>query len=306
MVIALGGNALLRRSEAPTALNQFANIARAAAQLAPLVTETRQIVLTHGNGPQVGLLAVQSDGSWPLDVLDAESEGMLGYQIELAMRNQMKDKQRSIATVLTMVEVDLADPAFKEPAKFVGKGYSNSEASQLSTSKGWTFKKDGDKQRRVVASPRPLKIVELDPIRWLLEKGAVVIAAGGGGIPCSRSPTGELKGVEAVVDKDLASCLLAKQLDADALVMVTDVDGVYLHYRKPEQRLIARSSPEELKKYLNEFPEGSMRPKVEAACDFVQGTGGKAWIGGLDDVEGLLSGRTGTEVSMDHRGLEFP
>jgi carbamate kinase len=312
IVVALGGNALLRRSEAPTALNQLANITRAAAQLAPLASSDRQLVITHGNGPQVGMLALQTaaseggPGSWPLDVLDAESEGMIGYQIELGLRNQLRaiGNRKSTATVLTMVEVSLSDPAFSKPTKFVGKGYSNSEASELSSSRSWTFKKDGDKLRRVVASPKPLKIVELEPITWLLERGAVVIAAGGGGIPTSRDSNGVLKGVEAVVDKDLASCLLAKELGADALVMLTDVDCVYLDYGKPDQRQIARVTPEELEKRVAQFPEGSMRPKVEAAIDFSR-TGKRAFIGGLSDLEGLLAGQKGTEVSMERKGLEF-
>ena len=220
---------------------------------------------------------------------------MIGYMIEQELGNNLPE-YIPFATLLTMVEVDPADPAFLDPSKFVGPGYQRSEAEKISREKGWIFKKDEDSWRRVVPSPRPKRILEIRPIQWLLEKGTVVICAGGGGIPVMFRP-GErqiLTGVEAVIDKDLASALLAQEISADLFVMVTDVQGVYLDWRTSEARLIEETTPEELCKY--KFPAGSMGPKVEAACQFVRMTGNRAAIGALGDILAIVAGRSGTQV----------
>ncbi len=299
IVVALGGNALLKRGEPMTAEKQWENVRAAALAIAPLASGN-ELVLSHGNGPQVGLLALQAAcytavDPYPLDVLDAQTEGMIGYMIEQELGNNLPE-YIPFATLLTMVEVDPADPAFLDPSKFVGPGYQRSEAEKISREKGWIFKKDGDSWRRVVPSPRPKRIFEIRPIQWLLEKGTVVICAGGGGIPVMFRP-GErqiLTGVEAVIDKDLASALLAQEISADLFVMVTDVQGVYLDWRTSEARLIEETTPEELCKY--EFPAGSMGPKVEAACQFVRMTGNRAAIGALGDILAIVAGRSGTQV----------
>nr|HPH34769.1 carbamate kinase [Methanoregulaceae archaeon] len=298
IVVALGGNALLKRGEPMTAEKQWENVRAAALAIAPLASGN-ELVLSHGNGPQVGLLALQAAcytavDPYPLDVLDAQTEGMIGYMIEQELGNNLPE-YIPFATLLTMVEVDPADPAFLDPSKFVGPGYQRSEAEKISREKGWIFKKDGDSWRRVVPSPRPKRIFEIRPIQWLLEKGTVVICAGGGGIPVMFRP-GErqiLTGVEAVIDKDLASALLAQEISADLFVMVTDVQGVYLDWRTSEARLIEETTPEELCKY--EFPAGSMGPKVEAACQFVRMTGNRAAIGALGDILAIVAGRSGTQ-----------
>jgi len=299
IVVALGGNALLKRGEPMTAEKQWENVRAAALAIAPLASGN-ELVLSHGNGPQVGLLALQAAcytavDPYPLDVLDAQTEGMIGYMIEQELGNNLPE-YIPFATLLTMVEIDPADPAFLDPSKFVGPGYQRSEAEKISREKGWIFKKDEDSWRRVVPSPRPKRIFEIRPIQWLLEKGTVVICAGGGGIPVMFRP-GErqiLTGVEAVIDKDLASALLAQEISADLFVMVTDVQGVYLDWRTSEARVIEETTPEELCKY--EFPAGSMGPKVEAACQFVRMTGNRAAIGALGDILAIVAGRSGTQV----------
>ncbi len=243
VVVALGGNALLRRGEPMTADRQRANVQVAAGALARIAAE-HELVVTHGNGPQVGLLALQGDAyegvdPYPLDVLGAETEGMIGYLLEQELGNLLPF-ETPLATILTMIEVDPADPAFADPTKFVGPVYEEAEARALAAEKGWVVKPDGAKFRRVVASPRPRRIFELRPIRWLLEQGTVVICAGGGGIPTMYAPDKErtLVGVEAVIDKDLASALLARELGADVFIMATDVDGVYEGWGTPDQRRI--------------------------------------------------------------------
>jgi carbamate kinase len=300
VVVALGGNALLRRGEPMTADVQRKNIMIAARALAP-VARRHQLVLTHGNGPQVGLLALQSAAytaveAYPLDVLDAQTEGMIGYMIEQELGTLLPDVP--LATVLTMIAVDPADPAFANPTKFVGPVYAEAEATQLAAEKGWTFKQDGAKWRRVVPSPLPRRIVELRPIKWLLEHGVVVICAGGGGIPIISSTADgarELEGMEAVIDKDRASALLAGDLEADLLVLATDVDGIYLGWGTPEARLLRRTTPAELRSYP--FAAGSMGPKVDAACDFVARTGQRTAIGALADIEQMVAGEAGTLVA---------
>jgi len=304
LVVALGGNALLRRGQALSAENQMDNICRAAAQLAR-VALVHEVVLTHGNGPQVGLLALQSAAytaveAYPLDVLGAETEGMIGYLLEQELKNLLPDS-RTVATLLTRVEVDSRDPAFAHPSKPIGPVYTKEEAERIVAAKHWIIAPDGKGFRRVVASPRPLRVFGLDPIRWLLEHGALVIAAGGGGIPVARGPDGRsLHGVDAVIDKDLCSGLLARQLAADCLVIATDVSAVFLDWGKPEQRAIGKVTPQALAQ--QSFPAGSMRPKVEAACDFVLATGKRALIGSLDQIEAMLAGHAGTEVCREVDG----
>jgi carbamate kinase len=300
IVIALGGNALLRRRDPMTTEVQRHNVMIAAEAIAPLAAE-HSIVIVHGNGPQVGLLALQAEAytgaePYPLDVLDAGTQGMIGYLIQQELRS-MLPAGRPPVTLLTMVVVDPADQAFAHPAKFVGPGYEKEAADALAASKGWSFRQDGTAWRRVVPSPRPQRILEIEPIGWLLDRGAVVICAGGGGIPTMlpSSGSGELVGVEAVIDKDLASELLAEDVGADLFVMATDVDGVYLGWGTPQQRRLDRVTPEELAGH--EFAAGSMGPKAEAAARFAAKTGKRAAIGSLDDIAGIVAGTAGTNVA---------
>ena len=299
IVVALGGNALLRRGEPMTAEVQRENVRDACRAIAPVALD-HQLVLSHGNGPQVGLLALQAAcytevEAYPLDVLGAQTEGMIGYLIEQELGNLLPP-DLPLATILTMVEVDPDDPAFLDPTKFVGPVYTKEEASALSADKGWTFKMDCEKWRRVVPSPVPRRIFEINPIRWLIGKGVIVICAGGGGIPTVFSGRERriLSGVEAVIDKDLAGAFLARELSADLYVMATDVQGVYLDWGTPSARLISRATPEEISRH--EFPAGSMGPKVEAACRFVSETGNRAAIGALSEIGTIISGSTGTHI----------
>ncbi|MHB8762123.1 MAG: carbamate kinase [Coriobacteriia bacterium] len=298
IVVALGGNALLRRSDPMTADAQRANVKVAVRALAPLAEEYK-LVLAHGNGPQVGLLALQQAAyqdvePYPLDVLGAQTQGMIAYMVEQELGNVLPP-EKPIATLLTMVEVDPNDPAFGEPTKFVGPGYEKAEADAMAERKGWAFKLDGQKWRRVVASPEPKRIFEIRPIRWLLEQDTVVICAGGGGIPTAFSEDGKtLEGIEAVIDKDLASELLARELDAHLFIMATDTEGVYLDWGGPQQRLLGWVTPEMLD--LHSFPPGSMGPKVEAAKRFVKSTCRRAAIGRLEDIAQIVEGTAGTNV----------
>lgn len=300
IIIALGGNALLRRREPLTAENQRHNIKIAAEALAPIARE-HDLVITHGNGPQVGLLALQNaaykpDTTFPLDILDAESEGMIGYLIEQELSNLLPT-ERSCATLLTQIEVDPLDPAFKHPTKPIGPIYSKDEAQRLARKQGWHIALDGGNYRRVVPSPRPKKIFELNVIKLLLEHEVIVICAGGGGIPTVYQQDGSLIGVEAVIDKDLASSLLARNLAADALILLTDVDAVYRDWGEEPAHLIRRISPEHLRQYR--FALGSMAPKVQAAIEFVEQTGGMAGIGALKDAQAILRGEAGTVISRN-------
>ena len=297
IVVALGGNALLQRGQPLTAENQRANVRIAAERIARVVPGN-EVVVAHGNGPQVGLLALQAAAyqdvaPYPLDVLGAQTEAMIGYVIEQELGNVLPF-ETPIATVLTMVEVDREDPAFDRPTKPIGPVYDRETAERLVTEKGWAIAPDGDAFRRVVASPRPQRIFELRPIRQLLEHGTVVICAGGGGIPTSYDGQRRLEGIEAVIDKDLASSLLARELDADLLVIATDVDGVYDAWGTPGQRLLGHVTPEELESLA--LPAGSMGPKVRAACEFARETGHRAVIGSLADIAELVAGTTGTNV----------
>jgi carbamate kinase len=306
ILVAFGGNALLRRGEKMTAENQRKNVRLAAEALAPLGGE-HQLVITHGNGPQVGLLALQSAayddaGSYPLDVLGAQTEGMIGYMIEQELGNILPFEQ-PFATILSMVEVDADDPAFANPTKPIGPVYSKEEANRLAQENGWTMAPDGDGYRRVVASPAPKRIFQIRPIKWLLDKGCIVICAGGGGIPTVYRPGRKLYGIEAVVDKDRASALLARELEVDLFIMATDADAVYLDWGKPTQRAIRKASPEALAQLR--FAAGSMAPKVEAAVDFVTRTGNTAAIGALADLVRISRGEAGTQVTPEGGDLEL-
>jgi carbamate kinase len=310
-VVALGGNALLRRGEPLTAENQRANAREACKALAPLALE-HELVISHGNGPQVGLLALQSSAytavdPYPLDLLGAQTEGMIGYLIQQELGNLLPFDKR-LASLLTLIEVDQADPAFDDPTKPIGPIYTEEDARRLGDEKGWIFKPDGDSFRRVVPSPLPQRIFGLEPVEWLLDRGCIVVCAGGGGIPVMYTdetvPAGRrLVGVEAVIDKDLASALLAEDLAADALLIVTDVDAVYEGWGGPEQRAIRRATPEALS--ATEFAAGSMGPKVRAACQFVERTGNVAAIGSITDTPGLLTVAAGTTVTPEAAGIEL-
>ncbi|MCL7940437.1 carbamate kinase [Halomonas sp. ATCH28] len=300
VVAALGGNALLKRGEPLTAAAQRANVQVAVRALADIVRAGHRLVITHGNGPQVGLLALQGaayrpDEAYPLDVLGAETEGMIGYMIEQELENAL-DHDRPVATLLTQVVVDPRDPAFARPTKFVGPVYEQAEAERRAAAAGWQIARDGDKWRRVVPSPRPLEIPGLRVLQLLLAQGVVVVCTGGGGIPVLRREDGSMIGVEAVIDKDAASALLARQLGADALLLLTDVDGVYRDYgtdaATPVHELTVAQARE------MDLPAGSMGPKLAAACDFAE-SGGISGIGRLVDAVAILEGTAGTRVSAD-------
>ncbi len=289
-----------------TADNQRANIRIATEQIAK-IHPGNQLVIAHGNGPQVGLLSLQAAAytsvtPYPLDVLGAETEGMIGYIIEQELGNLL-DFEVPFATLLTQVEVDANDTAFKNPTKPIGPVYEKAEAEKLAAEKGWAIAADGDKFRRVVASPRPKRIFEIRPIKWLLDKGSIVICAGGGGIPTMYDEQRNLKGIEAVIDKDLCSSLLAEQLEADLLVIATDVNAAFIDYGKPTQKAIAEAHPDELERLG--FAAGSMGPKVQAACEFARHTGKVAVIGSLADIEAIVQGTAGTRVSTAKPGISY-
>jgi carbamate kinase len=296
IVIALGGNALLRRGEPLEADVQRQNVRLAARGVAAVARE-HQVVVTHGNGPQVGLLALQSEAyrdvrPYPLDVLGAESEGLIGYMLEQELMNELP--RRDIVTLLTQVIVDLADPGFRTPTKPVGPVYPEAEAKHLAARRGWAVARVRGGFRRVVPSPEPRRIIELSAIRLLVEAGALVICAGGGGIPVAIDETGAIRGVEAVIDKDLSAALLAIELRADVLLMLTDVAAVYTGWGTAAARPVCRATPVALRQYR--FEPGSMGPKVEAACRFVEASGATAAIGALDDAIAILNGKAGTVV----------
>jgi carbamate kinase len=298
LVIALGGNALLRRGQPPEPDLQRANVAAAAACLAPMIRQHR-IVITHGNGPQVGLLALQALANdnrhpFPLDVLGAESEGMIGYVLEQELINRLPE--RRLATLLTQIEVDPADPAFASPSKPIGPLYSEAEARALTASRDWTVAQDGAHWRRVVASPAPKKILALPAIRLLVDAQVTVICTGGGGIPVTTRADGQLYGVEAVIDKDAASALLAVELDADALIMLTDVAAVMTDFGTPQQRALKQATPRALAGHA--FAAGSMAPKVAAALAMAN-VGKRAAIGAIADVEAILASNAGTWIVPD-------
>lgn len=306
LVVALGGNALLKRGEPPSERAQRANVRVAARALAPLALQ-HSMVITHGNGPQVGLLALETAAytgvePYALDVLSAESEGMIGYMIEQELGNILPESV-PFATILTQVEVDPADPAFQRPTKPIGPLYPREEAERLAREHGWAVGPDAGMYRRLVASPRPERIFEIRVVEWLLEKGVIVICTGGGGIPTRLTPDGVLEGVEAVIDKDFAGSLLARSLRADVFLMLTDAEAVWEGWGTDEARAIRVASPTALRG-LN-FPPGTMGPKVEAACEFAEATGGVAGIGSLEAATDILQGRAGTRVACSYADLEY-
>jgi len=298
IVIAIGGNALLQRGQKPDAAIQRANALRAIEALAPLAAE-HEVVITHGNGPQVGMLALESAADpalsipYPLDVLGAQTQGMIGYWLLQALQNSLPGKQVVALLDQTLVAAD--DPAFAAPTKFVGPVYDSETAHRLASERGWSIAADGQYWRRVVPSPHPQRIVETRVIRSLLYSGAIVVCAGGGGIPVVRGEDGRLSGVEAVVDKDLATEVLAEALDADAMLLLTDVPAVVRGFGGPNPTPISRATPAALRR--ENFAAGSMGPKVEAVCRFVEMTGDTAAIGALEDAALILSGKAGTVVT---------
>jgi carbamate kinase len=302
IVVALGGNALLRRGDALEAEVQRHNVRCAAAVIADLA-RAHDVVVTHGNGPQIGLLALQSDAyqpvrTYPLDVLGAESEGMVGYLLDQEIGNALRDGP-PVATILTQVVVDANDPAFAHPTKPIGPLYTRDEAAALAAERGWTVAPDGAgaRWRRVVPSPAPHAIVELEVITSLRAAGILVICLGGGGIPVVVDDRGARRGVEAVVDKDAAAGLLARTIGADRLLLLTDVPAVELDHGTARARRLGRVPVGELARY--EFAPGSMGPKVDAACGFVRATGNIAVIGALEDGRAMACGRAGTVVVPD-------
>lgn len=303
IVITLGGNALLRRGEALSADNQRRNIEVAAQALARLAAK-HDLVLSHGNGPQVGLLALQNEAyarenpavpAYPFDVLGAESQAMVGYMFAQALSRALQTvgSDRPVASILTQSEVDPDDPAFANPTKFIGAMMTEAEAKEAEREHGWRVKQDGKGYRRVIASPRPLRIVEFPIIKNLVDTGTLVISCGGGGVPVIKSEKG-LRGVEAVIDKDFAGSILATELCADLLLIATDVDGVYENWGTSQQRRIGRITPQKLLQMG--FAAGSMGPKIEAACQFVLKMGCPAAIGPLDRIEEVAEGKTGTWI----------
>jgi carbamate kinase len=297
VVMALGGNALLRRGEAPEADIQRNNVQLAVETSVAPIARRHELVVTHGNGPQVGLLALQAAAyravtPYPLDVLGAESEGMIGYLLDLALANALPE--RDIATLLTQVEVAPDDPAFSAPSKPIGPTYTGAEAERISAETHWSMMRDGAGWRRAVPSPAPRRIREIGTIKLLLRAGVIVVCTGGGGIPVIVTRDGGLRGVEAVIDKDLAAALLAEAIDADFLLLLTDVPAVWTRWPMSEGCPIRGTTPAELRSHS--FAAGSMGPKVEAACRFVENTGRKAGIGAIDQAEAILEGKAGTEV----------
>src|SRR5215472_4369063 len=309
VVVALGGNALLRRGQPMTVENQRLNVRLACDRLAP-IAEKHELIISHGNGPQIGLLALEGAAytevpESPLDVLGAETQGMIGYLVEQELGNRLPF-EKPLATLLTMIEVDPDDPAFSDPSKPIGPLSTRAEADKLAAERGWTFKPDGDSMRRVVPSPIPQRIFEHRPIKWLLDHGCVVICAGGGGIPTAYRPGRQLVGVEAVIDKDRASALLARDVQADILIMATDAPSAFIGFGTDAQRAIAAADPDALLTgYESEFAAGSMLPKVVAACDFAKASGKPAVIGSLSDIGAMLAGTAGTRVSTDVTGVVF-
>lgn len=297
LVIALGGNALLQRGE-PLESDLLRKNVKLAAKVIAKAAEDHDIVIAHGNGPQVGLLALQADAykkvhPYPLDILDAESQGMIGYLLQQEIGNYLQSK--SVATLLTQVLVDAKDPAFQSPSKPIGPVYTESQAKAIQQAHDWILKPDGQYFRRVVASPKPQHIYELDAIKLLLQANTMVIAGGGGGIPCIKTGDKQLKGVEAVIDKDLTASLLARQLKAESLVILTDVDAVYENWGTSAAKAIHNISSKTLRQY--QFAAGSMGPKVEAACQFVDATSRPAMIGKLSDLNEILKGKAGTLIT---------
>ena len=306
VVVALGGNALLQRGQDLNAENQRENVRIAVKQLAA-VHKDHELIIAHGNGPQVGLLALMDSAytavePYPLDVLVSETIGMIGYIIEQELGNIIPFEDH-IITVLTQVLVDPNDPAFENPTKPVGPVYDQSEANRLKQEKGWAIAQDGDKYRRVVPSPAPQRIIEMNVIKMLVEKGIVVICAGGGGIPVAYDENKKLFGIEAVIDKDLASGLLANNVEADMFAMLTDVGNVYVDFGTDKQRAIKAAHPDVLE--TMDFAKGSMGPKVKGACKFVRETGKDSAIGQLADLTNIMLNQAGTLITNDVNGIVY-
>jgi carbamate kinase len=297
VVVALGGNALLRRGEPPTEDAQWRNV-QIAAEAVAAIASRHETVVTHGNGPQVGLLALEAEAykevpPYGLDILGAESQGMIGFMLENALRNKLPNVP--VATLLTSVVIDATDSALSRPTKPVGPVYDEAVARRLASDRGWTLAPDGEFFRRVVPSPLPQEILQLPAISALILAGIMVICAGGGGVPVRRGANGKFAGVEGVVDKDMTAALLAESLRAQWLLLLTDVPAVLADWGTPNARPISRSSPSDLRAL--DFAAGSMGPKVAAACRFVERTGGTAAIGALSDAASLLTGEAGTIIA---------
>lgn len=300
ILIALGGNALLRRGEAMAYETELANVRKASRQILSLC-RTHEVIITHGNGPQVGLIALQQEAfkevaPYPLDAMGAQSIGLIGYMIQKELTGLLGADSK-IISVLTQTEVWPDDPAFAHPSKPVGPVYDKAAADQLIKTHGWVMAKDNHHYRRVVASPDPKRILGLSALKTLVESGHLVICCGGGGIPVYFDANGALIGAEAVIDKDLSSSLLASSLCADLFVIATDVKGIYLNWAQTEQKLIKQTSPSFLRK--EHFAAGSMGPKVEAVCRFVEKTGKRAVIGSLEEINNLTAGLSGTRIGPD-------
>lgn len=307
IVAALGGNALLQRGQPMTVEMQRSNIRAAALSLATVIDAGHRLVVTHGNGPQIGLLALQAaagpeDGQYPLDILGAETDGMIGYMIEQELRNALPETS-VLATLLTQIRVDEGDPAFQAPTKPIGPIYDEDTATSLKEKHGWTFATDGAKLRRVVASPEPIDILELNVIAMLVERGVIVICVGGGGVPVVDRGDGQFAGIEAVIDKDRASALLAERLGADMLLLLTDVDAVYKDFGQPSAKAIASVSVSALAAVS--FAAGSMAPKVEAAAKFADMPGKAAAIGRLEDALEIVNGNAGTRIEAGDGGFRY-
>ncbi|MDC2825201.1 carbamate kinase [Rodentibacter pneumotropicus] len=311
IIVALGGNALLKRGEPMTAQNQSANIRIAAEQLAKIKQEN-ELVISHGNGPQVGLLALQHAAyhaqdtkiePYPLDVLVSQTVGMIGYMLQQELTNLLP--QTPTITVLSQVIVDPKDPAFENPSKPIGQVYSKEEAEKLAAEKGWAVMADGKYYRRAVPSPLPKSVTGIDSVKALLANRNIVICGGGGGIPSYYNEKGELQGVEAVVDKDLCTAVISQELEADLFIIATDVPAACVNFNQPDQKQIAKANPQALESLASEFAPGSMGPKVKAVINFVKATGKEAVIGSLNDIERIVKGEAGTRVTNSIEGIEF-
>lgn len=306
IVLALGGNAILQAKQEATYEIQLENVRKSCEVIARLIKDGYQLIVSHGNGPQVGNLLRQNEEAkdivpqMPLDVLNAQTQGFIGYMMQQSLLNELKALgiEKEVVTLVTRVEVSKEDEMFKDPSKPIGAFYTEEEAKQLEEEKGWLMKEDSNRGwRRVVASPRPLKILEAETIKDLVAKGNIVIAGGGGGIPVVREEDGTYSGIEAVIDKDLSSCKIAEETEADIFMVLTDVDHVFVNYGKPDQKALEALTIEEMERYVEEgqFAKGSMGPKVEAALDFAR-TGGKSYICSLDRADVALKGESGTVI----------
>lgn len=311
IVIALGGNALLKRGEPMTAQNQSANIRLAAEQLAK-VKPKNELIISHGNGPQVGLLALQHAAyyaqdskiePYPLDVLVSQTVGMIGYMLQQELTNLLPVTPTQ--TLVTQVIVDEHDPAFSKPSKPIGQVYTQAEAEKLAIEKGWTVMPDGQYYRRAVPSPKPQDVTGINAVKALLAQDHIVICGGGGGVPCVKNAQGQLTSVEAVVDKDLATAVIANHLDADLFIIATDVNAACVNFQKEGERKIAKANPAALEALSEEFAAGSMGPKVQAVINFVKATGKDAAIGSLADIEEIVAGKAGTRVSLSVNEVVF-